>query len=65
MVIVDGLFRPEEDVKAFVGQEVKADNGEVGVIVGAFGKAGKCKVTFEAGTKLPLGTRLVGLLRAT
>jgi len=58
LVIVDGFFGPEEDVKPHVGGCVTAENGDVGVLTGAFGKAGKCKVSFTNGTKLPLGAAL-------
>ena len=51
--IVAGLFKPEEDIKAFVaageGVLVVMGGGEEGEIVAAFGKAGKCKVESVAG----------------
>ena len=57
-VICEGLFRPEEDVRLFEGRPVNCfpptdkneSNGSegviVGVLVGPFGKGGKCKVEF-------------------
>ncbi len=50
MAIVAGLFTPEVDIRPMVGRKVWIPSTqEEGKIAGAFGKAGKCKVTFEAG----------------
>lgn len=56
-VICEGLFRPEEDVRLFEGRPVrclpqseKTEGSEsvvVGILVGPFGKGGKCKVEFS------------------
>jgi hypothetical protein len=58
MAIVRGLFTPEESVRTFVGARVAADTGDTGVIAGPFGKAGKCRVEFVAGTDATEGSRV-------
>jgi len=72
VAIADGLFDPEEDVRLFEGRGVVAGGREVpapgaplppgavlGVVIGPFGKAGKCKVAFPAGAPVGVGTKLV------
>ncbi len=50
VVVVEGFFTPEINVREKVGINVKvADTGQVGSITGSFGKAGKCKVNFPDG----------------
>ena len=50
MVIVEGFFTPEINVREKVGMKVKViETGQVGSITGSFGKAGKCKVGFPEG----------------
>jgi len=56
MAVISGFFAPEVNVKELAGTKVvvvtKNDDGttkETGTIVGPFGKAGKCKVSFEHG----------------
>ncbi len=45
--IIDGFFKPEENVKLFKGKTVELENGMKGHLLGPFGKAGKCKVEFK------------------
>lgn len=48
--IVAGFFSPERDIRQRVGQKVWIPSTqEEGRIVGPFGKAGKCKVSFDGG----------------
>eukprot|EP00612_Vaucheria_litorea_P000865 CAMPEP_0171453466 /NCGR_PEP_ID=MMETSP0945-20130129/1165_1 /TAXON_ID=109269 /ORGANISM="Vaucheria litorea, Strain CCMP2940" /LENGTH=116 /DNA_ID=CAMNT_0011978343 /DNA_START=368 /DNA_END=714 /DNA_ORIENTATION=- len=49
-VIVKDMFKIHENTREYLEREVVSGNGEVGKIVGPFGKAGKCKVYFESGT---------------
>lgn len=50
MAIVAGLFTPEMDIRPLVGRKVWIPKTqEEGKIAGPFGKAGKCKVSFENG----------------
>ena len=51
IVIVAGFFSPEINVREHAGRGVKIvdEEGVIGKIEGPFGKAGKCKVTFEGG----------------
>ena len=62
LVIADGLFMPSEDIGRFEGLVVALTlpGGSVaeGIIEGAFGKAGKCRVAFEAGTGVVVGMPL-------
>ena len=57
--IVSGFFTPEINVREKVGQKVVVPaTKEVGRIVGAFGKAGKCKVDFDEGiSESAVGTK--------
>jgi len=50
-VIVAGFFSPEINVREHAGRGVKivGEEGVIGKIEGPFGKAGKCKVSFEGG----------------
>lgn len=50
VVIVEGFFTPEIDIREKVGMrvELKGSQNE-GSIIGSFGKAGKCKVAFPEG----------------
>ena len=58
IVIVSGLFTPEINIRNHVGTKVHVGNEE-GSIVGPFGKAGKCKVSFEPnGIQVPIGTKV-------
>ena len=60
VVIVQGLFAPEINIRHFVGRGLgivgEDDGASVGKVSGPFGKAGKCKVSFECG----LGEDAVG-----
>ena len=50
IAIVSGLFTPEVDIRQMVGRTVWIPSTkEEGTIAGPFGKAGKCKVSFEKG----------------
>jgi len=50
MAIISGFFAPEINIKEKAGTKVLIPStGEEGNIVGPFGKAGKCKVSFEQG----------------
>jgi hypothetical protein len=50
MAIVAGLFTPEVDIRPMAGRKVWIPSTrEEGMIAGPFGKAGKCKVSFEGG----------------
>ena len=50
MAIIAGFFTPEINIREKVGRKVVIPStNEEGVIAGTFGKAGKCKVTFEQG----------------
>ena len=59
--IVSGLFKPEVDVKLHVGDSIAvAGKGLTGQIVGAFGKAGKCKVEISGDVEVGDKIELVG-----
>ena len=50
MVVVEGFFTPEVNIRERVGHVVRVVGGdEEGSIAGSFGKAGKCKVSFPSG----------------
>ena len=50
MVIVEGFFTPEINIRERVGSKVQAvGSSEEGSIAGSFGKSGKCKVSFPGG----------------
>jgi selenocysteine-specific elongation factor len=58
MAIIAGFFTPEINVKEKVGKRVLIPStNEEGQIAGPFGKAGKCKVTFEGGISAAVGTK--------
>ena len=44
-----GLFKKETDISLFENMRVVTGAGHEGVLVGAFGKSGKYKVTFPGG----------------
>lgn len=49
-VIVEGLFTPEENIREVAGSQVSVQGTDlIGTISGPFGKAGKCKITFNPG----------------
>jgi hypothetical protein len=56
--IAKGLFTPEEDIKLYIGTSVHIATGEAGTVTAAFGKAGKCRLSFDAigGTACAVGT---------
>jgi hypothetical protein len=54
--IVSGFFSPEVNIREKVGFKVICGD-EKGVITGPFGKAGKCKVSFEDGISAPIGSK--------
>lgn len=59
MVIVSGFFTPEVNIREKVGRTVVVPSThEEGTIAGAFGKAGKCKVSFEGGISAPVGAKV-------
>jgi selenocysteine-specific elongation factor len=50
VMIVEGFFTPEIDIRQKVGMKVQVKGTSIeGIIVGSFGKAGKCKVEFPGG----------------
>jgi selenocysteine-specific elongation factor len=58
MAIVSGLFSPEVDIRQMVGWKVLIPStNEAGAIAGSFGKAGKCKVTFDNGVSADVGAK--------
>jgi selenocysteine-specific elongation factor len=58
MAIVSGFFAPEVDVRQMVGWKVLIPiTNEAGAIAGPFGKAGKCKVTFDNGISADVGAK--------
>jgi selenocysteine-specific elongation factor len=58
IIIVAGFFAPEINIKEKAGTAVliPATNDE-GKVLGPFGKAGKCKVSFQAGTSAQVGQK--------
>jgi small GTP-binding protein domain len=61
VVIVEGFFTPEIDIRQKVGMKVQLKGKSVeGSIVGSFGKAGKCKVEFPGGiSKEMVGSNVI------
>ena len=58
-LICRGLFKKETDMSLFTGKKICTDvEGEVGTILGSFGKAGKFKVDFRNGTKATKGDKI-------
>jgi selenocysteine-specific elongation factor len=58
MAIIAGFFTPEINIKEKVGMKVLIPSTrEEGTVSGAFGKAGKCKVTFEGGVSAAAGVK--------
>jgi len=59
MVIVEGFFTPEVNIREKIGTKVRViGRDEEGSIAGSFGKAGKCKVSFIHGiSKDRIGTK--------
>lgn len=56
--IISGFFAPEVNIKERAGVKVVIlSTKDVGTIVGPFGKAGKCKVSFETGTSAEVGAK--------
>ena len=60
--IAEGFFTAEEDQRVHAGTKVTAANGDVGSLVGPFGKAGKSKVAFAEGTDAAVGSKLALVL---
>ena len=62
VVIVDGFFDPSEDARLFEGRTVRRGGAgaPVGVLLGPFGKGGKCKVALEpeAAPSVGVGAKL-------
>ena len=59
IVIVEGFFTPEINVREKVGLKVRVVNSDYeGTIMGPFGKAGKCKVSFEDGIPSMVGGKV-------
>ena len=61
-IIAEGFFTAEEDQRVHAGTKVTAANGDVGSLVGPFGKAGKSKVAFAEGTDAAVGSKLALVL---
>lgn len=61
VVIVSGLFSPEEDIRtlAKLGMVVETTAGVCGNLRGPFGKLGKCKVEFARDDSVRAGDRVV------
>jgi hypothetical protein len=58
MAIISGFFTPEVNIREHAGAKVVIPSTkEEGKIVGTFGKAGKCKVSFEQGISAEAGTK--------
>jgi hypothetical protein len=58
MAIISGFFTPEVNIKEKVGTKVLIPStSEEGSIVGPFGKAGKCKVSFPGGISAKEGDK--------
>jgi selenocysteine-specific elongation factor len=58
MAIVAGFFTPEVNIREKVGSRVRIPSTqEEGKVAGPFGKAGKCKVSFENGLTAPIGAK--------
>jgi selenocysteine-specific elongation factor len=58
MAIIAGFFTPEINIRDKVGRRVVIPSThEEGRIAGPFGKAGKCKVTFEGGISAAVGAK--------
>jgi selenocysteine-specific elongation factor len=58
MAIIAGFFTPEVNVREKVGSKVRIPSTEEeGKIAGPFGKAGKCKVSFESGLSAQVGAK--------
>jgi hypothetical protein len=58
VAIVSGFFAPEVNIKESAGAKVYVPaTKDVGAVVGPFGKAGKCKVSFANGTAAEIGTK--------
>jgi selenocysteine-specific elongation factor len=58
VAIISGFFAPEVNIKELVGATVVVTRtNEQGMIVGPFGKAGKCKVSFEQGISANIGEK--------
>mmetsp|Transcript_26627 Transcript_26627/g.53054 ORF Transcript_26627/g.53054 Transcript_26627/m.53054 type:complete len:205 (+) Transcript_26627:369-983(+) len=59
VAIVAGFFSVEENIRNWIGRDVLVlATSEKGSIVGPFGKAGKCKISFEAGVHAPVGSKV-------
>ena len=58
MAIIAGFFTPEINIREKVGTKVRIPStNEEGKIAGPFGKAGKCKVSFESGLSASVGAK--------
>ena len=56
--IIVGFFTPEINVREKIGRKVYIPSTkEEGAISASFGKAGKCKVTFENGISAEVGAK--------
>ncbi|CAM9713705.1 unnamed protein product [Scytosiphon promiscuus] len=53
------LFKKETDMSPFVGMLLLTEGGAVGKIEGGFGKAGRFKARFPAGTPIKPGDKLI------
>jgi len=55
MVIVEGFFSPEVNIREKVGSKVRVSGtNQEGSVAGSFGKAGKCKVSFPSGLSMDI-----------
>jgi selenocysteine-specific elongation factor len=58
MAIISGFFAPEVNIKEKAGTKVVIPSTkEEGTVIGPFGKAGKCKVSFEHGVSAKVGDK--------
>lgn len=48
-VIIKDMFKKQTTLRAFMGMQVHAPTGEVGVLRASFGKSGKVKASFQNG----------------
>ncbi len=67
MVIVEGFFTPEINIREKVGMKVRivGSSDNMGSISGSFGKAGKCKVSFPDGISEGLLGKKVELIESS
>lgn len=58
IVIVNGLFRMDENIRTYIGRMVRSPANQLGEIRGPFGRMGKCKVAFPKDFSGSIGTQV-------